>query len=189
VAWWPLDEGEGGPSLIAIADRRFVAFGAPIDDDAGELPEPDDDLDEVLAIDVETEEVVAIDLQRDLVTTLEEHLGVALERVGVALEAGTHVIDENGRLRPAAPPAPSPEVVSRATAVTDLARMLVKNAVVELRDGATEAELSSALADALRSKTKKARVAAVLAVFEDNPLVDEVFADEEQLLQIAEALA
>jgi hypothetical protein len=166
-----------------------VAFGAPVDDDTDELPQPDDELDEVLAIDVETEEVVVIDQHRDLVTTLEEHLGIALERVAAALEAGTRVIDENGRLQSATASASGTQAAPRSTAVTDLARVLVKNAVVELREGATEDELSGALTDALRKKTKKERVAAVLAVFEDNPLIDEVFADEEQLLQIAEALA
>jgi hypothetical protein len=186
AVWWPLGERD---ERLTVDDRSFVVFGAPLGDDesGGDVPEADADLEEVLAVDLGTEEVVLIDTERDLVTTVAEGLGTALGAVADALDAGTLVIDENGRLQP--PAAASAPVEPRSTAVTDLARLLVANAVVELRAGATEAELAGALGNALRKKTKKARVAAVLAVFESDPLVDEVFADEEQLRAIAEALA
>ena len=188
TVWWPLAE-------VAIAEpeerdeRTFIVFAVPLDDDSfepGERPSLDDDHDSVLAIASDTEEVVELG-RRGSITVVAEHLASPLEAVLATLEAGTRTLDENGRLQDAMAPPQEPRA-PLVSPVEELAIALLDRHVIELRQGATVRDLAAALDAAVSASTPKARVRALLSVF-DTPLVDEVFVDDDTLHDLATELA
>lgn len=192
VVWWKLREIAHEPELV-VEERTFVVFGAYVDEDdteSGSYPTPEDEADTNLAIDVETEEVVALNAQHGSIATVAASLGALLDGVATALTNGSMILDENGRPH-AAPPAASTATVAtppRSTAVADLATLLVKNDLVELASDSGVEDLTRALEKALEAKSPGARKNAVLRVFDEDPCVAEVFADDEQLEEIARSL-
>lgn len=96
--------------------------------------------------------------------------------------------DGNLLIGDAATPAASTATVAtppRSTAVADLATLFVKNDLVELASDSGVEDLTRALEKALEAKSPRARKNAVLRVFDEDPCVAEVFADDEQLEEIA----
>lgn len=194
VVWWRLAD------VLAAepeerSERKFVVFAAPLDESVDGpyepegLPALDDDLDMVFAVAIDTEEVVALG-RRGSVDVVAQDLGAALEAVVTALETGSRTLDENGRLQDVANDRADRSAAAAAptSPVEELAAAIVERHLVELRAGASTKELAAALAEAVSISNPKARMRAVLAVFEST-LVDEVFVDDDELEEIAGQVA
>lgn len=70
----------------------------------------------------------------------------------------------------------------------ELATLLIENKVVELREGGTAADLAARFDKALDAPARSARIKAILAIFDDDPLIEEVYADQDELESIAKKL-
>jgi len=160
--------------------EEFDASGEPIC--------PGADEDEFFAVDALTEEVLFFHPKAGW-SIEAPHLRDTLQRVVRALAAEA-TFDEAGWL---VKRKPTPEVARERPAelsesvVVELARALVDRHVVELREGTRVEGFAAALDAALASKTKEAKAQGVRDVF-DGSLVDEVFADDDELDELVKSI-
>lgn len=211
VLWRPLGEtlrerpteaqGEGG-------SRKAWAFAVPFDAEAHEElgsdePPVFDDEDAFFGIDARTEEVVFF--RRKVGWSVESpSLAALVERLAEALASGFELDDDGALVKPdeEALDSPSPALLdslglSKANAAparppmaasVELARVLVARKVLELKGGVSPEALATAIEAAIASMpTPKTQSRAVRAVLEGD-LVDEVFADDDELDDFARGL-
>ena len=180
IHWWPLARVSEEP-FAESDDRKLAVFAVPMDvleradslEDYEGFEDVEEEPDAVLAIDTKTEEVVYLG-RKGSIDIFAKDLGAALEKVAKALEAPK--------------PTPREPPSNRAPGVAELVAMLIEKKIIELREGATAAEIAALFLAALKTEDEKKRRRAVLAVF-DAPLVDEVFATDDELKIIARKIA
>ena len=183
IVWWPLERVlEEGPD--EVDGRNLVAFGHRLEDDE-EPGTLDDsyDRDDIVAVDVRTEEVFWARPRKGYMGLLADDLGAALTSIADRLEAGELVINENGDIvaRPA-PPEPLPPAV--ATPSQSLATLLVERRLLDLKEGASINDLAKMIDGALAEPTPKMRVRQLISQLESDPIVDELYAEDDFLKRL-----